>query len=69
LICGSGKVSVAEKFKRWQRDEDGATAIEYALIAAAMGTALVPAIATTASGVGILYTFIGDLFSHPAVSF
>jgi Flp pilus assembly pilin Flp len=62
-------VRVAEKFKKWLRNENGATAIEYALIAAAMGTALVPAIATTASGVGVIYTFIGELFSHPGVSF
>jgi pilus assembly protein Flp/PilA len=62
-------VRVAEKFKKWLRDESGATAIEYGLIAAAMGAAIIPAIGSLSSGAGELYGIVSDLFSHPSVSF
>ncbi len=39
------------KFLRFVKDESGATAIEYGLIAAAMGLALVPAMPILASAV------------------
>lgn len=49
------------------RDESGATAIEYGLIAGAMTVVLVPAFAATVDGVGTLFTRIADLFHSPIV--
>ena len=37
--------------KRWVADEQGATAIEYSMIAAAMGLVLVPAMASITDGI------------------
>jgi Flp pilus assembly pilin Flp len=64
----STKVKIADTMKKLLSNEDGATAIEYAFIAAAMGLCLVPALAATTDGAGILYTRIKDLFSSPVVA-
>ena len=47
---------------RFALDERGATAIEYALIAAILGIALIPVLASTSSGVAGLYTKVQDYF-------
>jgi pilus assembly protein Flp/PilA len=62
-------VKIADKIKELLRNEDGATAIEYALIAAAMGVALVPAMAAFGSGVDEVYGRIVELLNDPSVSF
>lgn len=48
---------------RFAADERGATAIEYALIAAILGIALVPVLASTTSGVAGLYTRVQTYFT------
>ena len=48
--------------KSFLKDETGATAIEYALIAGAMGLALFPAVNSLTGGVSVLYGQIADLF-------
>lgn len=45
------------------RDERGATAIEYALIASILGVALLPVLTDTTSGVASLYTRVQDYFA------
>lgn len=50
------------RFKVWLNDEQGATAIEYSFISAAMALALVPALGSTTSGIAGLYTSITELF-------
>jgi Flp pilus assembly pilin Flp len=46
------------------RSEEGATAIEYSLIASMLALALVPVLADTSSGMAGLYTTISDLFAQ-----
>jgi Flp pilus assembly pilin Flp len=43
--------------------EDGAVAVEYVLIAAAMFTAIIPAFLYVASGIGIKFSSITGYFS------
>lgn len=43
--------------------EQGATAIEYALIASILGIALLPVLSNTSSGVASLYTRVQDYFA------
>ena len=62
-------MKVAENIKKWLRNEDGATAIEYALIAAAMGVALVPAMQAFGGGVDEVYGRIVELLNDPSVTF
>ncbi|MFT3988010.1 Flp family type IVb pilin [Aestuariivirga sp.] len=45
------------------KNQDGATAIEYALIASILGIALVPVLVDTTSGVASLYTRVNEYFS------
>ena len=40
-----------ECLKQWVANEEGATAIEYSMIAAAMGVVLVPAMASITDGI------------------
>jgi pilus assembly protein Flp/PilA len=47
------------KFVRFIKDESGATAIEYGLIAAATGLALVAALPAIESGLGTVFGSIG----------
>lgn len=48
--------------QRFARDDKGATAIEYALIASILGIALLPVLTDTTSGVASLYTRVQDYF-------
>lgn len=50
--------------KRFARDESGATAIEYALIASILGIALLPVLTDTTSGVASLYTRVQGYFDQ-----
>lgn len=45
------------------KDDKGATAIEYALIASILGIALLPVLSSTTSGVASLYTRVQDYFA------
>jgi Flp pilus assembly pilin Flp len=45
------------------RDESGATAIEYALIASMLGLALIPVLSNTKSGVASLYVRVDSYFT------
>jgi Flp pilus assembly pilin Flp len=52
-------------FRHWKSflaQDDGATAIEYSLIAAILGVALVPVLGDTSSGVASLYSRVQDYF-------
>ena len=49
--------------KRWLKDERGATAIEYGLIAVFISVAAVTAIATTGTGTNGLYGRIATAFN------
>lgn len=51
-----------QHFVKWLENEDGATAIEYSFIAAAMGLVLVPAMSSLASSVELRFGLISDLF-------
>ncbi len=64
----SGKVTIAETMREFLRDETGATAIEYALIAAAMGLALLTSLPVLKGGVDSLYNRIGNSLNNPLVN-
>ena len=49
-------------FKTFLREENGATAIEYALIASILGVALLPVLSDTTTGVASLYTRVQGYF-------
>jgi Flp pilus assembly pilin Flp len=49
-------------YKRFVRDDAGATAIEYALIASILGIALLPVLSNTSSGVASLYSRVQGYF-------
>lgn len=50
--------------KRLKRDDRGATAIEYALIASILGVALLPVLGDTSDGVASLYSRVQDYFDQ-----
>jgi Flp pilus assembly pilin Flp len=49
-------------WKNFLKEDKGATAIEYALIASILGIALLPVLSDTTSGVASLYTRVQDYF-------
>ena len=53
---------IAGKFGRFLRNTEGATAIEYALIASILGLAIIPVLSDTTSGVASLYTRVQGYF-------
>ena len=53
---------LARLSQQYLRSENGATAIEYALIASILGAALVPVLGNTTSGVASLYTRVQGYF-------
>ena len=53
-----------QQVRRLLRNEDGATAIEYSMIAASMALVLVPALSATTSGLGSLYTIIAGFWDN-----
>lgn len=55
-------LTIVRHFTCFARDERGATAIEYALIAAILGIALIPVLMNTTSGVASLYTRVQGYF-------
>jgi pilus assembly protein Flp/PilA len=50
-------------FTRFLKDESGATAIEYGLIAALVGVALIGALGALSDDLGALFNSIGDTLS------
>jgi len=50
-------------FSRFMKDESGATAIEYGLIAALVGVALIGALTQMSTGLSTLFTNIGTQVS------
>jgi Flp pilus assembly pilin Flp len=54
-------VQTAEKLKEFASDKDGATAIEYALIAAAMGLGLIPALQAFGLSSGDMWNLVVNL--------
>lgn len=50
--------------KKLGRDQRGATAIEYALIASILGVALLPVLTDTSSGIASLYTRVQGYFDQ-----
>jgi pilus assembly protein Flp/PilA len=53
---------IAGQATRFARDENGATAIEYAMIAAGIGTAIVAAVSTLGTTVKGMYETIAAAF-------
>ena len=66
---GPGAVNIVEfemtKFVRFVKDESGATAIEYGLIAAAMGLALVTAMPLLATSITGKFSYLATKISTP----
>ncbi len=55
-------------FKELFENEDGATAVEYGLIAGAMAIALIPVLKVLSSDVDGLFGVVLELFDHPSLS-
>jgi len=55
--------AIARVLHRFTRDENGASAVEYALVAGIMSLALLPAIANTSTGIAALFGQIPGLFA------
>lgn len=53
---------ILRNWKIFLREDKGATAIEYALIASILGIALLPVLSDTTSGVASLYTSVQGYF-------
>lgn len=53
---------VVEIFRSYSRDQKGATAIEYALIASILGIALIPVLSDTTNGIASLFTRVQGYF-------
>ena len=51
-----------QHWKTFLKEDNGATAIEYALIASILGIALLPVLTSTTSGVASLYVRVQDYF-------
>ncbi|MBC8038382.1 MAG: Flp family type IVb pilin [Rhizobiales bacterium] len=54
---------MATRIRRFIRDENGATAIEYTLIAALMSLALIPAMASLSTNITALFGQIAGFFA------
>ena len=55
---------IAKDLSHFFRDDAGATAIEYALIASILGIALLPVLTNTSSGIASLYTRVEGYFNR-----
>jgi Flp pilus assembly pilin Flp len=53
------------RLRAWLKDESGATAIEYGLIAAAMALMLIPAMAQLTGDSGQMFQNVLGIFDHP----
>ena len=53
---------IRKLIEKFVKNDCGATAIEYALIASILGVALLPVLSNTTSGVASLYTRVQDYF-------
>jgi len=49
-----------QKFVRFMKDENGATAIEYGLIASLIAVAIITAVTSLGTGVGNTFTTVSD---------
>ena len=58
-------MTTAEHILKMLKDENAATAMEYALIAGAMGLCLLPALSALKGGVDSLYTRITAVLNNP----
>ena len=56
-------IRIRHHWKAFLGDDQGATAIEYALIASILGVALLPVLSGTTSGVASLYVRVQDYFA------
>lgn len=54
------------KFSRFMNDESGATAIEYALIAAVVGVGIIAALGTLAGSISTTFNTIGTKMTTAA---
>lgn len=61
-------MTIRDQVALMAEDENGATAIEYALIAATMAAAMIPALGYATSGVALLYSSIVALFARDDVA-
>jgi Flp pilus assembly pilin Flp len=53
------------RLRAWLKDESGATAIEYGLIAGAMALMLIPALSQLTGDSGQMFQNVLDIFDHP----
>lgn len=58
-------MTTAEHILKMLKDENAATAMEYALIAGAMGLCLLPALSALKGGVDSLYSRISGVLNNP----
>ena len=58
-------MTTAEHILKMLKDESAATAMEYALIAGAMGLCLLPALSVLKGGVDSLYSRISGVLNNP----
>ncbi len=57
-VLGNGAFKMMKLFSRFLKNEDGATAIEYGLIAALIGVAIIGAVTTVGTELGTTFTSI-----------
>jgi len=55
--------SISEQFRKYCADEDGATAVEYVVIAAALTLALVPGFYYVSGAMEVKFDFIVDFIA------
>ena len=55
-------LKIARYYTRLAKDERGATAIEYSLIATILGVALIPVLMHTSSAIFSVYTLVQGFF-------
>ena len=55
-------------FSRFMKDESGATAIEYALIAAIVGVGLIAALQLLRDNIGTAFNDIGNSLKNPSAT-
>ena len=56
--------ALIQSFKRFHRDEEGVTAIEYGLIAALIAVVIITAVTSVGANLNIIFTKIADALAN-----
>ena len=56
--------ALIQGFKRFHRDEEGVTAIEYGLIAALIAVVIITAVTSVGANLNIIFTKIADALAN-----